>query len=129
MTSIDSTLAERGGRYGVFSEQARIAQGLKRAMASGRNWGRLADDQREALDMLANKMARILNGDPDYHDSWHDIIGYTKLVADRLEEQASASKAVIPQVTAASILRDNAEQDDPAPHDGRTSVAYPVDEE
>ena len=28
---------------------------------------------------------RILNGDPNYHDSWHDIIGYTKLVADELQ--------------------------------------------
>jgi hypothetical protein len=39
---------------------------------------------REALEMVAHKIGRILNGDPKYHDSWHDIIGYTKLVADRL---------------------------------------------
>ena len=84
MTDISSTLAERGSRYWVFAEQASIAQSIKRAMADGRNWSSLADDQREALDMLANKIARILNGDPNSHDSWHDIVGYTKLVADRL---------------------------------------------
>jgi len=36
-------------------------------------------------DMIANKLGRILNGDPNYADSWMDIAGYAKLVADRLE--------------------------------------------
>ena len=55
-------------------------------MLASPNWrhGKLASDQRETLDMIAHKIGRILNGDPNYHDSWHDIIGYTKLVADRL---------------------------------------------
>ncbi len=82
-SDIAATLAERGKRYGEFPEHARITQNIKRAMHCG-NWDRLADDQREALEMLAHKIGRILNGDPDYHDSWHDIVGYTKLVADRL---------------------------------------------
>lgn len=85
-TSIDATLAERGNRYGVFAEHARITQNIKRAMADSPNWAALPDDKKEALEMLAHKMGRILNGDPDYHDSWHDIIGYTKLVADTLEQ-------------------------------------------
>lgn len=81
---IDATLAERGSRYGVFAEHARIAQNVKAAMVDSPNWATLAPDQREALEMIAHKAARILNGDPDFHDSWHDIVGYTKLVADRL---------------------------------------------
>jgi len=85
MTTIDQTLAERGNRYGSFDEHARITQNLKRAMMDSPNWARMTDDQREALEMVQHKIGRILNGDPDYHDSWHDIIGYTKLVADRLE--------------------------------------------
>lgn len=35
--------------------------------------------------MTAHKLGRILNGDPHYADSWIDIAGYNKLVADRLE--------------------------------------------
>jgi len=85
MTQIDQTLAERGNRYGSFTGHARITYNIKRAMADSPNWAKLADDQREALDMVAHKIGRILNGDPNYHDSWHDIVGYTKLVADRLE--------------------------------------------
>jgi hypothetical protein len=81
---IAETLQERGGRYGDFPTHAKITQDIKRAMAQG-NWGALVDDQRECLEMIAHKIGRILNGDPDYHDSWHDIVGYAKLVADRLQ--------------------------------------------
>ena len=83
--SISGTLAERRSRYGEFLEHARITQAIKAAMADSPNWEGLADDQREALEMIAHKAGRILNGDPNYHDSWHDIVGYAKLVADRLE--------------------------------------------
>ena len=80
---ITATLTERGNRYGDFPTHAKITQDIKRAMMQGK-WQALADDQRECLEMLAHKIGRILNGDPDYHDSWHDIVGYAKLVADRL---------------------------------------------
>ena len=82
--SIEATLEERGSRYGKFTEHARITQAIKDAMVTGRNWQKLAPDQKEALEMAAHKIGRILNGDPDFHDSWHDINGYIKLVADRL---------------------------------------------
>jgi hypothetical protein len=84
MTDITTTLAERGARYGAFTEHARVTQAIKAAMADSPNWRTLAPDQRECLEMIAHKAGRILNGDPDFHDSWHDIVGYTKLVADRL---------------------------------------------
>ena len=81
---INATLAQRGGDYGEFAGHARIAQAIKIAMADSPNWPALEADMREALEMIAHKMARILNGKPDHHDSWHDIVGYAKLVADRL---------------------------------------------
>ena len=81
---IEATLQERGNRYGKFPEHARITQNLKRAMRDSPNWETLDDDQKETLEMIAHKIGRILNGDANYHDSWHDINGYTKLVADRL---------------------------------------------
>lgn len=82
--AIEQTLSEPGSRYGEYAEHARITQAIKAAMADSPNWQSLAPDQRETLEMIAHKAGRILNGDPDYHDSWHDIVGYTKLVADRL---------------------------------------------
>jgi hypothetical protein len=82
--NIDKTLQERGSRYGEYADHARITQNIKRAMQDSPNWDTLSDDKKEALEMVAHKIGRILNGDPEYHDSWHDIIGYTKLVADKL---------------------------------------------
>ena len=77
-------LTERGERYGDFANLAGISQALKSFLQAHAS-GSLAPDQREALEMIAGKIARILNGDPNYADSWLDIAGYAKLVADRLE--------------------------------------------
>jgi hypothetical protein len=84
---INETLAERGARYGTFTGHAEIAQRLKAVMRvyEAERGCDLDPDQREALEMIAHKIARILNGDPNYVDSWVDIAGYAKLVADRLE--------------------------------------------
>ena len=87
--AIESTLAERGARYGSFKDHAAIAQDLQDDMRAAPGWNKLAPDQKQALSVIADKIARMLNGDPDYLDNWHDIIGYAKLVEDRLKlEQA-----------------------------------------
>jgi hypothetical protein len=83
-SGIDKTLAERGARYGKFVDHSFYAQSLKCVMARSPNWPTMKDDQREALEMVAHKIARILSGDPNYADNWHDIMGYAKLVDDRL---------------------------------------------
>lgn len=95
MAEIALILEERGKRYGKFVGHADVTQCLKDQMrlhtpegASSPSWVRLAVDQREALDMIVHKIGRILNGDPDYADSWDDIAGYAKLVGDRLNGQA-----------------------------------------
>lgn len=85
MSTIDKTLEQRGERYGDFEEHARITQNIKRAMQNSPNWCKLSDDKREALDMVAHKIGRILNGDPTFHDSWHDIVGYVRLVEKTLQ--------------------------------------------
>ena len=84
--AMTETLDSRAKAYGAFSDNARLAQALKRAMAEhAQDMGKtFADDQWEALEMIASKMSRIVNGNPDGIDNWHDIAGYATLVADRL---------------------------------------------
>lgn len=78
---VTDTLTTREGQYGKFSDNARVAQEVSEVLRSGASWhSRLSYTQREALEMIAHKMARIVNGDPDYADSWHDIAGYATLV-------------------------------------------------
>ena len=81
-------LKERGERYGLFKNHAAIAQELKRAIYRHMDQVSKVEpdaDQLEALEMICHKIARIINGDPDYADSWVDIAGYATLVAERLE--------------------------------------------
>lgn len=83
---VDQTLRDRGSRYGKFTGHAEVTQRLKDVAATElrKRSKVLADDQQEALDMIFHKIGRIINGDADYADSWHDIAGYAKLVDDRL---------------------------------------------
>jgi hypothetical protein len=83
---IDETLKERGNRYGEFKEHARITQSIKLAMRDSKNWASLPDEMIESLEMIAHKIGRILNGDPSYSDSWHDIIGYVRLIEQELDK-------------------------------------------
>jgi hypothetical protein len=84
--NITDTLIERGSRYGPFVGHAEVTQRLKDVIAAQlRQRDRMLDpDQQEALDMICHKIGRIINGDPNYDDSWIDIAGYAQLVADRL---------------------------------------------
>ncbi len=89
MNDINATLQERGKNYGSFKEHARITQNIKTAMKDSPNWPGLTTDKKEALEMVAHKIGRILNGNPGFADSWHDIIGYSKLIEDSLNEVAN----------------------------------------
>jgi hypothetical protein len=84
---IEATLEERGNRYGEFVTHAAITQNIKAVMCSTQNWANLSPDKKEALEMIAHKIGRILNGDPEYADSWHDIAGYSQLVEKQLNDE------------------------------------------
>lgn len=86
MTDVDTTLAERAKTYGSFRDIAKISGELQKIMRGTRNWDAMPHDMREALQTICSKIARILNGDCEYIDSWHDIAGYATLIVDRLKE-------------------------------------------
>lgn len=90
-TDLNATLAERGQRYGSFQDHAECTQELKAVIEEWRQTKltKLAPDQQEALDMICHKIGRIMCGDPDWADSWHDIAGYAQLVANRLNSSNS----------------------------------------
>ena len=82
---------KRGSVYGPFLHNSIVAQAIKKALRSipdpdneGLCWENLPHDVREALDLIALKMSRIVTGDHRYLDNWDDIGGYAKIVADRL---------------------------------------------
>ena len=48
-------------------------------------WRYLEFFQAQSLDAIADKIGRILAGNPDFKDHWHDIQGYAVLVQRELE--------------------------------------------
>jgi hypothetical protein len=84
----NALLAERGKTHGDYFTHATITQSLKQLMGASDNWARLSMPQREALDMVAHKIGRILAGDPNHIDHWDDIAGYSKLVANGLRDES-----------------------------------------
>lgn len=88
MSNIDSTLEKRGSKYGTFEDNANTTQFLKEFFKTHSSWNDMSRYQKESLEMIAHKIARILNGDPDYDDSWVDIAGYATLVVKQLKREA-----------------------------------------
>lgn len=78
--------ARRRQRYGSFEGHAEVTQDLKRTVNGhlARRAKELSDVQREALEMICHKIGRIINGDPNYDDSWVDIAGYATRVVEHL---------------------------------------------
>ena len=83
---IDKILNERQEQYGDFYNRSKISQDFKSLIHHGESYRLLKADQKEALEMIATKIGRIVNGDPDYLDSWIDIQGYCQLVIDRVRK-------------------------------------------
>lgn len=78
---VNATLEQRGNRYGSFEQHASISQGLLHlALQHADKAGVVLDHvHKEALGMIFHKIGRIVNGDPNYYDSWKDIAGYATL--------------------------------------------------
>jgi hypothetical protein len=82
--SIDTILAERRATHGDYRLHARCTQELLTIAMEQINWNMLTSSQRETVHMTFHKMARILTGDPNWLDSWVDIIGYNQLIVNQL---------------------------------------------
>lgn len=95
-SKIEDTLEKRGTVHGDFSNQCAITNFLKQVMRDTNNWYSLRPSQQEALDMIATKIGRILEGDPEHLDHWHDIAGYATLAEKDCAEQKDPKQTELP---------------------------------
>ena len=84
--TVSDILEQRGSRYGSFDSNSLTCQLIKRTMRAGQSYEKLSDCQKEALDMVAHKIARIVNGDVLYRDSFRDAMHYFELALNSMEE-------------------------------------------
>lgn len=87
MDKTTQILKERGKEYGYYNSMCETIQSLKNRMKVSSGWTNLSCSQKESLDMIAHKIGRILNGNPDNIDSWQDIEGYARLIREKLEDK------------------------------------------
>lgn len=113
--SINSTLNERGERYGDFRTQATLSQTLSYVWRNhyyqvhGKDPANLPPFINEGVEMIFHKLARIANGDPLFADSYTDIAGYAQLIVDGLRSYPGATfsevtTTVVPVPTAAPTI-------------------------
>ncbi len=81
-------LDEREHSHGKFCAVAYWSQEFKRQFRLPSGWQELTIVQREALDMIALKIARIMCGDPNHIDHWSDVQGYAQLAANELRKES-----------------------------------------
>lgn len=67
--------------HGDYKDTAMVAQGLKVVLRATPGWARLTHRQRESLEMIATKIARVTCGNANEPDHWIDIAGYAHLCA------------------------------------------------
>jgi len=85
--SLENLLKERKCQHGDFEIHSRISQKLKNCLfCQDEIETILTAAQKESLEMICHKMARIIAGDPNHIDHWNDIAGYATLVANILED-------------------------------------------
>ena len=81
---VRGTLDERHVSHGEYTNDAGAAIAI---LDTFDDFGAANLDpvKRHALYMIAFKIARIVSGNPDHKDHWHDIAGYATLAEDRCE--------------------------------------------
>lgn len=75
---IKDILAERGKTHGKFEDVAQTYKAFSHVISINKKQA-LTPGQSLALDVICQKMARILCGDANYKDHWVDIAGYATL--------------------------------------------------
>lgn len=88
-SEINKVLAERGASYGDFAFVAFRSQQIQNHLRVHDPEKQYTPTQREALQMIASKLARIVTGNPGHRDSWVDIAGYAQLVVDSIGKSDS----------------------------------------
>lgn len=101
MKTTRDILDERQSTHGSFPTCAEASQEIKRLI---KYYGKgLHVTQKEALEMIAVKIARILNGGHNHQDSWQDIAGYAMLGGGLYNPNVPAEVKALPKPLTNSI--------------------------
>ena len=81
----NEALNDREPTHGDYRITSAIAQNLKIVIREAPDFDRrFSPRQKESLDNICTKIARLCSGDPGHKDTWEDIAGYANLISERL---------------------------------------------
>ena len=83
---VEQTLEERGSRYGTAEDNANLTVKLYETVAEGKTYHVWTPMHKLMTQMILHKISRMANGDPNYLDNVHDIVGYAKLLEDYIRK-------------------------------------------
>jgi hypothetical protein len=92
-SNVEQTLIDRESTYGSFRDVADTTSKLMGVLLNSKNGQILPCAHQEALHMICLKMARIVNGDHNFIESWHDISGYAILIENELRATDGATNS------------------------------------
>lgn len=90
--TVRQTLKTRQSQYGSFEDVATATQDLLKILEKT-GLKSLPSMHKEALHMICSKMVRIVNGDHNFIESWHDIAGYATLMENELRVTDGATNS------------------------------------
>lgn len=82
--TIQETLKQRGNVHGDFWQSAATRDAMMSSAEHTPNYYNMEPAQRRSISMIIEKMARILWGDANCADHWHDIAGYAALIDNKI---------------------------------------------
>ena len=80
----------RAETHGDFASNAKVSQKLKTVVRESAHYENLTYEEREAIDMILHKIARIVSSRVHFIDHWRDLIGYSELVVRKLKKTSGA---------------------------------------
>ena len=92
MTNLQDTLKVRKNVHGNFCESAVTHDKLMDVVWNTPNWSHMDAAKRRSIHMICEKLSRILWGDYNFADHWHDIAGYATLIDQQLTIHTEDSK-------------------------------------
>lgn len=84
-------LDRRGATHGDYRAMSTRIQQIKTIMRMGSKWTDMSEPQKEALELIATKIGRIIEGDPKFKDHWDDLGGYAAKASEFCRKETASA--------------------------------------
>lgn len=83
--NLDDSIRAKQVTNGVFSYMSERAQAIKFVLRQGTNWDKMPIARKEALELIATHIGKILQGDMSDPKHWNDIATLARIQGQALD--------------------------------------------